>query len=136
MKSVLKVENLSYRYENGEGIKKVSFELEKGDFLAIIGKSGAGKSTLINSILGILPKEEGEVWIDDELSAKDISFSPQNQAIDWYLNVFDNIYMGGLFDGMTHIKEKTRHVMSDIGLEGKEKEDPTNLSGGSYKGFS
>ncbi|MGF3113075.1 metal ABC transporter ATP-binding protein [Facklamia sp. P9177] len=130
MKRVLKVDNLSYYYENGEGIKNISFELETGDFLAIIGKSGAGKSTLINSILGILPKIEGEVWIDDALSAKDISFSPQSQAIDWYLNVFDNVYMEALFEGTINAKEQTRNVMNNIGLEGKEKEDPTNLSGG------
>ncbi|MCS4487554.1 metal ABC transporter ATP-binding protein [Streptococcus sciuri] len=127
---MLKVDNLSYFYENGEGIKNISFELEYGDFLAVIGKSGAGKSTLINSILGILPKKEGEVLIDDELSPKDISFCPQNQAIDWYLNVFDNVYMEALFSGSINAKAETINVLNTIGLGGKEKEDPTNLSGG------
>lgn len=130
MKNLLKVENLTYYYENGEGIKNISFELESGDFLAIIGKSGAGKSTLINSILGILPRVEGNVWIDEALSSKDISFSPQNQAIDWYLNVFDNIYMEALFEGEGDAKARTTNILNTIGLEGKEKEDPTNLSGG------
>lgn len=130
MKSILKVNNLSYHYDNGEGIKNISFELESGDFLAIIGKSGAGKSTLINSILGILPPQKGEVLIDETLTSKDISFSPQNQAIDWYLNVFDNIYMEALFGGCVNAKEVTLNILNEIGLEGKEKEEPTNLSGG------
>ncbi|WP_179299362.1 metal ABC transporter ATP-binding protein [Staphylococcus delphini] len=129
MNHILKVENLSCFYENGDGIKNISFELNSGDFLALIGKSGAGKSTLINSILGILPLTEGEVLIADDLSSKDISFSPQNQAIDWYLNVFDNIYMEALFDGYSNAKAETIHALNKIGLEGKEKEDPTNLSG-------
>lgn len=55
--SILKVNNLSYYYDNGQGIKDISFEIDHGDFLAIIGKSGAGKSTLINCILGILPEK-------------------------------------------------------------------------------
>lgn len=129
-KWILKVSDLSYYHENGKGIKNISFELESGDFLAIIGKSGAGKSTLINSMLGIYSNKEGEVWIDNTLSAKDISFSSQNQAIDWYLNVFDNVYMEALFCGNKQAKIDTANVLNDIGLKGKEKEDPTNLSGG------
>lgn len=128
--AVLKVENLSYCYESGEGIRNISFELEYGDCLALIGKSGAGKSTLINSILGILPKLEGAVLIDDSLDIKDISFSPQNQAIDWYLDVFDNVYLEALFSGGMDAKTDTLAVLDKIGLGGKEKEDPTNLSGG------
>lgn len=130
MASILKVNNLSYYYDNGQGIKDISFEIDHGDFLAIIGKSGAGKSTLINCILGILPREDGKVLIDDNLSSKDISFSPQNQAIDWYLNVFDNVYIEALFDGSLDAKEKTIDVLNRIGLEGREKDDLTNLSGG------
>lgn len=128
--SVLKVENLSYHYESGEGIRNISFEVEYGDCLALIGKSGAGKSTLMNTILGILPKAEGAVLVDDSLDIRDISFSPQNQAIDWYLDVFDNVYLEALFDGSENGKAETLAVLEKIGLGGKEKEDPTNLSGG------
>lgn len=128
--SVLKVENLSYFYESGEGIRNISFELDYGDCLALIGKSGAGKSTLINSILGILPRQEGTVLIDDSLDIKDISFSPQNQAIDWYLDVFDNVYLEALFSGIEDAEAETFAILEKIGLGGKEKEDPTNLSGG------
>lgn len=128
--SVLKVENLSYFYDSGEGIRNISFELDYGDCLALIGKSGAGKSTLINSILGILPRQEGTVLIDDSLDIKDISFSPQNQAIDWYLDVFDNVFLESLFSGSENAKAETYAVLEKIGLGGKEEEDPTNLSGG------
>ncbi|MFS1664638.1 metal ABC transporter ATP-binding protein [Streptococcus sp. zg-JUN1979] len=130
MKNELVVNHLSYVYENGEGIHDVSFALESGDFLAIIGKSGAGKSTLINTVLGILPAVTGEVLISDHLSAKDISFTPQSQAIDWYLTVFDNVYMGALFSGSRHPKKDTMAILKKIGLAGKENEDPTDLSGG------
>lgn len=61
---------------------------------------------------------------------KDISFSPQNQAIDWYLNVFDNVYMGAIFEDIKNPKEKTKKILEQLGLGDKEKSDPTDLSGG------
>lgn len=130
MNNIIKIDNLSQIYENNEGIRNISFSLEPGDFLAIIGKSGAGKSTLINSILGILKPTQGAVLVDDNLYLKDISFSPQNQAIDWYLNVFDNVYMGALFENIKNPKEKTIEILRKVGLEDKAQSDPTDLSGG------
>ncbi|MBF0780640.1 MULTISPECIES: ABC transporter ATP-binding protein [unclassified Granulicatella] len=126
----LKIENLSYFYENGDGINGFNFELNKGDFLAVIGISGSGKTTLINTILGILKKKTGNISIGDHIDISKISFSPQNQAIDWYLNVFDNIYMGALFSNVSNPKEITNNVIELVGLKGKEASDPTDLSGG------
>lgn len=126
----LKISDLSYFYENGDGIDKFNFELNRGDFLAVIGNSGSGKSTLINTVLGILEKNNGETFINENIDINKISFSPQNQAIDWYLNCFDNIYMGALFSNVANKKQATKDIINLIGLTGKEHSDPTDLSGG------
>ena len=126
----LRIENLSHTYDNGEGVKAFEFELQRGDFLAVIGSSGAGKSTLINTILGILKRDTGKVLISDNIEMNRLSFSPQNQAIDWYLNVYDNIYMGALFSNVDNARQATEDMIRLIGLQGKEDSDPTDLSGG------
>lgn len=126
---ILSIKNLTSIYEDGEGIKDISFDMNQRDFIGIIGKSGAGKSTLINSILGIIKRNEGEVLISEKLFAKDISFSPQNQSIDWYLNVYDNVAMGSLLSSNSSPK-LIKNILKELDLTGKENEDPTNLSGG------
>lgn len=61
--SIIKVENLTFEYPDQAVLKNVSFELEKGDFLGIIGANGAGKSTLIKIILGLLKQDSGTVTV-------------------------------------------------------------------------
>lgn len=59
----LKIKDLTYTYEGaGNGIKNVSFNINKGDFTVITGRIGSGKSTLVKTLLGLLPKENGEVY--------------------------------------------------------------------------
>lgn len=61
-KNILQVKNLSFGFIKGEGLfKNISFYLEKGECLGIIGKNGKGKSTLLNCIVGELPPREGEI---------------------------------------------------------------------------
>jgi energy-coupling factor transport system ATP-binding protein len=72
----IEVKNVSYTYDYGnketyKALDNVSFSVEKGDFLAIVGKTGAGKSTLIQMLNGLLLPDEGEVDIDDFIVSKD-----------------------------------------------------------------
>ena len=60
---MLSTSTLSYRYQQDLVLNNVSFELQKGDFCAIIGPNGSGKTTLLNIISGALKKQEGEVFI-------------------------------------------------------------------------
>lgn len=61
--TILEVKNLSFAYSDEEVFNNISFKIEKGDFLGIIGSNGAGKSTLIKLILGLLPADSGEIYL-------------------------------------------------------------------------
>lgn len=64
MKKIIEVKNLSFKYDKEYIFENISFEIDKGDFLGIIGSNGAGKSTLIKLILGQLKPDKGCVLID------------------------------------------------------------------------
>ena len=132
MVNLLTVKNLSYKYKNSSdyAIKNISFSAEKGDMIALIGKSGSGKTTIINSTLGLFSNIEGEVSFGEGVSVRDVDYCMQNQSVDWYLNVYDNIYMGLLYSQNTISRKSVDEIIDVLGLKGKEKSDLTELSGG------
>lgn len=78
----LKIKDLTYTYQGaGSGIKNVSFNINKGDFTVITGRIGSGKSTLVKTLLGLLPKESGEVyWNNSKVEAPAEFFIPPISA--------------------------------------------------------
>lgn len=132
MKKLISVESLSYKYNKMEKytIKNISFSAEQGDMIAIIGRSGSGKTTIINSTLGLYSNIEGEVKFYNNVTKKDIDYCMQNQSVDWYLNVYDNIYMGSLYSNSKSDKKYVDNIIDVLELKGKEKADLTELSGG------
>jgi len=64
--NVLEVKDLSFSYSDTEVFENISFSLQKGDFMGIIGSNGTGKSTLIKLILGLLPYKHGEIYLFGE----------------------------------------------------------------------
>ena len=62
--SIIKLEQIGFRYNEHWVLKNVSFEVNKGEFLGILGPNGSGKTTLLNIIDGILAPQEGEIWIN------------------------------------------------------------------------
>lgn len=75
----LEIRNLSYHYPNSEnGISDINFRLEHGKFLVITGRIGAGKSTLVRTLLGLLPKQEGNIrWNGEEVDPATFLMPPR-----------------------------------------------------------
>ncbi|MGO1441370.1 MAG: ATP-binding cassette domain-containing protein, partial [Lactobacillus delbrueckii] len=93
-------DSLNIGYKDKVVVHDLSFSLDKGMFIALIGANGAGKSTLINSLIGVIPPVSGQIsWklkTDRVNPFNDVGFSPQSQLIDWYTSVSDNVYQGPL----------------------------------------
>lgn len=88
MSSILKVSNLSYQLENGEKLfENISFELNKGEILGILGHNGSGKSTLLKIVLGLIPKQSGEIIWNPGFRNLNIAYLPQHTTFNQYLNL-------------------------------------------------
>ena len=146
----LRLRNVSYKYplDEREVLKNINIEIEKGDFLAIIGRNGAGKTTLCNILRGFIPnfyKGEitGEVMLEgrklsdyttEEISQK-IGFVFQNpftQISGLKETVFEEVAFGLENLGMEKekIKERVKEVLKLLEIEKIKDKNPYELSGG------
>jgi len=99
---MLSILNISYRYQKELVLQNVFFELNKGDYCAIIGPNGSGKTTLLNIISGALKKQEGEIFVSGKKIedygikslAKQISVVPQRSEPVYHFSVFDMVMFG------------------------------------------
>ena len=149
---ILKVENLVKTYGKGEtkinAVDNVSFTVNKGEFVAIVGASGSGKSTLLHLIGGVDRPTSGKVYID----GKDIySLNNDNLAIfrrrqigliyQFYnlipiLNVEENITLPLSLDNREVNKNKLDELIKTLGLENRRNHLPNELSGGQQQRVS
>ncbi len=75
---VVNIENVTVRYHHFEAVKNISFDVKKGDVIALIGANGSGKTTLIKALLGLLRVSQGTIWKADGLQ---IGYLPQNTSL-------------------------------------------------------
>ena len=149
---ILRVENLTKIYGKGENevraVDGISFSVEKGEFLAIVGASGSGKSTLLHLLGGVDRPTSGKVFID----GKDIyTLNDENLAIfrrrqvgliyQFYnlipiLNVEENITLPCELDGKEVDKNKLEELLKTLKLENRRKHLPNELSGGQQQRVS
>ena len=152
--SIVKVNKLSKVFGNKENSSKVlddiSFEIEKGEFVSLMGASGSGKSTLLYLIGGLDKPTNGEVFINDKdinklkekqisaLRRKDIGFVFQFYNLVQNLTVEENIMLPVVMDGKKEkdYKERLEKILKIIGLENKRKALPNQLSGGQQQRVS
>ncbi len=100
--SILNVLNLSAGYGNGDVITDISFSLEEGEFIAILGRNGSGKSTLIKALQGLLKNVRGTVEVGKKNAftltaqhlAKQIAYVPQISNLFFEFSVLEIIHMG------------------------------------------
>ena len=149
---ILKVENLTKTYEQGSNYVKaldnISFSVEKGEFVAIIGPSGSGKSTLLHIIGGVDKATEGKVYIDGTdiygLSETNLAIFRRRQVgliYQFYnlipvLNVEENITLPMLLDGKKPDKEHLKDILTTLKLEDRVNHLPNQLSGGQQQRVS
>ena len=149
---ILKVENLVKTYGKGEtkinAVNDISFTINKGEFVAIVGASGSGKSTLLHLIGGVDRPTSGKVYID----GKDIyALNNDNLAIfrrrqigliyQFYnlipiLNVEENITLPCDLDGCEIDKKRLQEMLKTLGLENRRTHLPNQLSGGQQQRVS
>lgn len=150
--AILRVENLSKIYGKGESqvkaLDNVSFSVNKGEFVAIVGASGSGKSTLLH-IMGCVDRPtSGKVFIDDtdvySLNETQLAIFRRRQIgliYQFYnlipiLNVEENITLPLLLDNRKVDKKKLNSIIETLGLQGRTKHLPNELSGGQQQRVS
>ena len=149
---ILRVENLRKTYGSGENavhaLDGVSFSVQKGEFVAIIGPSGSGKSTLLHILGGVDKPTSGKVWMDgkdvytqndDQLAVfrrRQVGLIYQFYNLIPVLNVVENITLPVLMDGQKVNDERLRELISTLGLKGREDHLPNQLSGGQQQRVS
>jgi iron complex transport system ATP-binding protein len=146
MNKLVDVKNISFSYDKDSPavFENISFSIEKGDVLCVLGPNGTGKTTLIKCINGLHKVNEGEVYLNganiQNLSFRDISrtvgYIPQGHVPSFPFTVFDVVLMGrSPYVNITSSpKEKDREIamnaLETLGIEDLKDKSYTNLSGG------
>ncbi|MBR3524047.1 MAG: ABC transporter ATP-binding protein [Bacilli bacterium] len=152
--SIIKIDKLVKNFGKGENevkvLKGLNFEIEKGEFVSLMGASGSGKSTLLYLIGGLDKPTSGTVYINDKdintlkekemakLRRKDIGFVFQFYNLVQNLTVEENIMLPVVMDGKKEkdYKDRLDKILSIIGLSDKRKNLPNELSGGQQQRVS
>ena len=149
---ILKIEHLSKVYGEGENavraVDDVSFTVEKGEFLAIIGPSGSGKSTLLHILGGVDRPTGGKVYMngqdvyaqDEEALAvfrrRQVGLIYQFYNLIPVLDVVENMTLPVLMDGRRINNERLEELLATLGLTARRKNLPNQLSGGQQQRVS
>lgn len=144
--AILRAEGLKKTYGKGdsrvEALKGVNLQVNKGEFVAIVGTSGSGKSTLLHMLGGLDRPTEGKVFIDDKdifalkdealtiLRRRKIGFVFQSFNLVPVLNVMENIVLPLELDGAKTDKEHIDNIIRMLDLGSQIHKLPTQLSGG------
>lgn len=142
----LKVENLCKTYGVGQNqvvaLDHVSLEIERGDFVAVIGSSGSGKSTLLHCIAGVDVPTEGKIWLDGQdvyaqsneklaiFRRRQVGLIYQFHNLIPTLNVVENITLPILMDRRKVNRERLEDLLELLGLQDRRTHLPNQLSGG------
>ena len=149
---ILRVENLTKTYGKGENavnaVNNISFSVQKGEFVAIIGSSGSGKSTLLHLLGGVDRPTSGKVFIDGEdiykLNNDNLAIFRRRQVgliYQFYnlipiLNVVENITLPCGLDGRNVEQKRLTELLNTLGLSERKNNLPNQLSGGQQQRVS
>lgn len=149
---IMRIEHISKHYGRGENqvaaLDDVSFQVEKGEFVAIIGPSGSGKSTLLHILGGVETPTSGKVFMDGQdvyaqkeealavFRRRHVGLIYQFYNLIPVLNVEENMALPVLMDGRTVNPKRMKELLEILGLKGREKRLPNELSGGQQQRVS
>lgn len=149
---ILRVENLCKTYGKNETLVKaldgISFSINKGEFVAIVGASGSGKSTLLHILGGVDKPTSGKVFVDNKdvfkLNETNLAVFRRRQVgliYQFYnlipiLNVEENMTLPLLLDGKKPDSRYLEELIDTLGLRGRVKHLPNELSGGQQQRVS
>ena len=149
---ILKIEHLTKVYGSGENqvraVDDISFAVEKGEFVAIIGPSGSGKSTLLHILGGVDRPTSGKVWMngqdvyaqnEDQLAIfrrRQVGLIYQFYNLIPVLNVVENMTLPVLMDGRKVNEDRLNELLDTLNLRGRRKSLPNQLSGGQQQRVS
>lgn len=139
MSTILKVEDINVYYGSIHAIKDISFEVNEGEIVTLIGANGAGKSSTLNTIAGLLRSKTGSIMFNGEsishtpaykIVGKGIAMVPEGRRIFQQMTVRENLDMGA-YTGSSAIDAKLEAVYSQFPrLKEREKQVAGTLSGG------
>ncbi len=137
---MLQVTDLKVSYGPVAAVKGISFTVEKGELVTIIGANGAGKSTTLNAIMGLVPLAGGAIALNGTSLARvavehriglGLSFSPEGRRVFGTLSVVDNLRAGGTTLSRTRTERRIEAVMDQFPtLRERRHQDAGTLSGG------
>ncbi|WP_461206730.1 ABC transporter ATP-binding protein [Clostridium sp. DL1XJH146] len=152
--ALINVDNIWKIYKMGKlkvtVLKNISFEINKGEFIAIVGESGSGKSTLLSIIGGLMPPNKGQITIEDNkivglsenklalFRRKHIGYVFQSYNLLPQLTAVENVEMPLIFSGVPK-KERRKialEMIEKVGLKDRANHKPSELSGGQQQRVS
>lgn len=116
----IKCDNLCVGYEKDSIVKNCTFEIEKGDYICILGENGVGKSTLVKGILGLAPLQGGEILFGEGITKKNIGYLPQQNMTqtDFPASVYEVVLSGCINKiGMSPFYKKEHKKLAKENME-------------------
>lgn len=142
--ALISLNSVMVKYPTGtEALKKVSFSVEKGEFVFVVGSSGSGKSTFIKTLLGEVPVSSGEIEVSNKrlnkLKKRELPYYRRGLGVVFQefrlledRNVYENVALAQRVIGVSNdrIKKNVSLMLDTVGLSDKAKAYPKELSGG------
>ncbi len=134
----LEIRDLTMLYKNGDGVKNINLNVDKGELVTLLGPSGCGKTTILRTVGGFLQATSGQILIDD----KDVTFLPpekrptamvfQSYNLWPHMTVFENMAFGLKLRKVPKEERKRRifEMLDLIKMPGADKKFPGQMSGG------
>lgn len=132
---LLRVDNIKKSFNNQEILQDISFEVNTGEFVTLLGISGSGKSTLFNIIAGLDQPDQGRIFYGEEDitgTSGHLAYMLQKDLLLRHLKIIDNVCLPLYLSGMKkdEARKKASPYFKEFGIEGTQDKYPLELSGG------